>query len=130
VLVGFAAAGKAGKASLLPAAGVCEREGVGDGLLEFEAEFDELAAAAGRRVNHPDDAAVLPPPYDVGSDGNATLELGPAALAAAVPQDLCWLIGLLELGAVELLSLSTLLVPMPDPRTPAAELAVGPGRDG
>jgi hypothetical protein len=103
---------------------------VGDGLLEFEAEFDELAAAAGLRVNHPDGADVAPPPFAGGSDGNATLELGPAALPAAVPQDLCWLIGLLELGAVELLSLSTLLVPMPDPRTPAAELAVGPGRDG
>ena len=130
MLVGFAAAGKAGKASLLPAAGVCEREGVGEFFFELDAEFDELAAAAGRSVNHPDGADVALPALAVGSEGNAALELGPAALAAAVPQDLCWLIGLLELGAVELLSFKTRLVPMPDPRMPAAELAAGPGRDG
>ena len=57
VLVGFFAAGKAGKASLLPMfTDDCTRLGVGDGRAEFEAELelDVAVPAAGRRESQPE----------------------------------------------------------------------------
>ena len=134
VLVGFFAAGKAGKASpFFKFAEDWDRLGVGDALAELDAELDVPAAfgAAGRSVSQP----------GVGTDGAGKLLEGKEgkalagvfALAAAEPQDRCCPIADLPLCTVELFSFNTLELPIPEPSTPAADVAaapVGPGRDG
>lgn len=142
MLVGFFAAGRDGNA-LAPTprlADDCTREGAGDARAELE--FDDEAAAAGRRASQLGVGAGLALPLDddpLAADSDGKDEVAACLGAepdepAAVPHDLgCAAPWLRPDCAVELLSFNTLLVPTPWPSTPAAVVAlapVGPGNVG
>ena len=134
--VGFLPGGKAGKASALGSFAVdCVLEGVGEALAEAFAEF----GLEGRSASQPGVGAGGAALLFAGSDGKGE----PAGLLPETPagrepgtQDALFRwppTALLELCAVELFNLSTLLPPRPCPSTPAAVLAPlpdGPGKVG
>ena len=125
MLVGFCAAGRAGKASaFLRLEEDCDRLGTGEAFAELDFA-PEVPAAEGLRVSQPGVGAGGAAPA-FGREGN-----GLFADAAVAPQDLCCPIADRELGAVALFNFSILDPPIPEPRAPAVDIAPeGPGREG